>query len=168
MKVNEEGDVIGTDIIPAGLTAAEREAEREELGEGIDPMGIIAELRGNVSGEIAGTFKGLIPLDPRNPGHESAYFSKQAEGSVKRHMDRTLKMNAHWLVEKLMELAEGIWIEQEYTTKKGVVLRRVYKRAPDYFAIKELLDRGFGKAVAKTEKTERKEVTVKVVKLTEY
>lgn len=159
MKVTEDGDVIGTDIIPVGLTKSEKEAVMQELGSDIDPMDIIAELRGRRKGEVA--------LEPR-PGHESSKpLSAQNHGAtlVKKHVDRAVLTNMPLVIEKLLELAEGIYVEQEYVTKKGVIMRKVYKRPPDFFALRELLDRGLGKTSVNVNKVETKDVTIRVVKM---
>ena len=52
-----------------------------------------------------------------------------------------------WLVDKLMELAEGI--HEEKTIGDNAVI--VYKRPPDRQAAEYLMDRVLGKAVARSE-----------------
>jgi hypothetical protein len=62
-----------------------------------------------------------------------------------------------WLVDKALELAEGVWVEQE--TQEGPV---VYKRPPDRQAIEYLLNRIMGKPTERQEVEQSGGVTIRV------
>lgn len=77
--------------------------------------------------------------------------SGRPKGTVKRVIHQTsiqaaegkIRDRLPWLVDKMLELADGVEIER--TDRQGQ--RRIYSEPPDREAIKYLMDRVMGKAV---------------------
>src|SRR5215217_2442850 len=88
---------------------------------------------------MAGPNGGARPGSGRKPKDEK--FKQPIAKAEKKIADRL-----PWLIDKMMELADGVYVE-----KIGLTGPIVYQQAPDYKAIAYLVDRIMGKP------TDRKE-----------
>lgn len=100
-------------------------------------------------------FKPLVPLGDANDPRAAARLIAE------KHVRENLLL----YVAKLEELGEGIWFEKSYTTKEGKEVRRIYRVAPSFDALKYLTDRAVGSPTKTEEIKHTSEVKVLQVNL---
>lgn len=118
-----------------------------------------AELGNEISGFKESFIKehlhGAEPKAPKPEKDTKKLLEQLASAKIGRNLDR--------LLDKALELAEGIWVEQVYITKKGEEHKKVYRRPPDFFAIQYLLNRELGSPVQKSKRETSTEVQIVAV-----
>lgn len=131
------------DMVPAGFDRDEYEVLDAALPSAeLVKAELDAEISGFKESFIKEHLHGAEPKRPSPTKDVKKLLGQLTSAKIGRNLDR--------LLDKALELAEGIWVEQVYVTKKGEEHRKVYKRPPDFFAIQYLVNRELGSPVQMT------------------